>query len=221
MISVAEMALRWLALESSPEVLTNYIHELGVEDQWGLVDVFGLDDEMLAMVPKPVGALLLVFPVKATASSSGDTNPNVFFMKQTIENACGTVGLLHALGNSKATYKEDSALDKFMKTAKGKSPEEIARLLETNEDICDIHASHAREGQTSTPSLEEDVDLHFVAIVLVDGHIYELDGRKNSPTKHGASDETSFLKDAAAVCKAYMDRMPDALNFSLTALVKQ
>jgi len=214
------MALRWLALESSPEVLTKYIHELGVDENWGLVDVFGLDDDILAMVPQPVGALLLVFPVKGTDTSSGDSNPNVFFMKQTIENACGTVGLLHALGNSKATYKKDSALEKFMKKAKGKSPEEIAQLLETNEDICEIHASVAQEGQTSTPSLEENVDLHFVALVLVDGHVYELDGRKDKPTKHGASNETDFLKDAAAVCKIFMDRLPDALNFSLTALVR-
>ena len=84
-----------------------------------------------------------------------------------------------------------------------------------------IHASIAQEGQTSTPGLEENVDLHFVALVLADGHVYELDGRKDLPSKHGPSDETNFLKDAAAVCKAYMDRMPDALNFSLTALVRQ
>ena len=67
-----------------------------------------------------------------------------------------------------------------------------------------IHASVAQEGQTSTPRLEDNVDLHFIAIVLADGHIYELDGRKEAPTKHGASDEAKFLKDAASVCKTYM-----------------
>ena len=132
------MALRWLALESSPEVLTKYIHELGVDEAWSLVDVFGTDDELLAMVPQPVGALLLVYPVRGKEESAGDDNPNVFFMKQTIENACGTVGLIHALGNSKATFREGSALDKFMKEAKGKSPEEIARLLENNKEICEV-----------------------------------------------------------------------------------
>lgn len=30
-------------------------------------------------------------------------SPAVYFMKQTIGNACGTVGLLHALGNNTDT----------------------------------------------------------------------------------------------------------------------
>lgn len=32
-------------------------------------------------------------------------NPDVFFIKQTIGNACGTVGLLHALGNNTSVLK--------------------------------------------------------------------------------------------------------------------
>ena len=32
-------------------------------------------------------------------------NPDVFFIKQTIGNACGTVGLLHALGNCTSSLK--------------------------------------------------------------------------------------------------------------------
>ena len=27
-------------------------------------------------------------------------NPDVFYMKQTISNACGTIGVLHAIGNN-------------------------------------------------------------------------------------------------------------------------
>lgn len=80
-----------------------------------------------------------------------------------------------------------------------------------------IHTSVAKEGPTSTSGSEENVDLHFVALALVDGHIHELDGRNDKPTKLDASDESSFLKNAAAVCKAYMERNPG--HFSLTALV--
>jgi hypothetical protein len=32
-------------------------------------------------------------------------SPNVYFMKQTVGNACGTVGLLHAAGNAQAVLE--------------------------------------------------------------------------------------------------------------------
>ena len=30
---------------------------------WSITDVYGLDDELLQMIPKPVGSLLLLFPI--------------------------------------------------------------------------------------------------------------------------------------------------------------
>lgn len=104
------MALRWLGLESNPEVLTKYIHELGASKEWSLVDVFGLDDELLALIPQPVAALLLLFPLGDETKASADgkvlepSQTKAFFVKQTIHNACGTIGLLHALANSKVIH---------------------------------------------------------------------------------------------------------------------
>ena len=46
---------------------------------------------------------------EARINSSGQVvSANVYFMKQSIGNACGTVGLLHALGNcaDKLTFSE-------------------------------------------------------------------------------------------------------------------
>lgn len=106
----------FIPLEANPQLMTTLIHKLGVSKALELHDVYSLTEpDLLAFVPRPASALLLVFPVSATYEShrlaedslaadykgKGDTEP-VLWWPQTIRNACGLMGLLHAVANGSA-----------------------------------------------------------------------------------------------------------------------
>ena len=93
--------------------MTTLVHNLGFSSDLSWHDVFSIDDpELLAFVPRPSNAMLLVFPTsptyqkmraeedgpKSEYTASGPQEPVLWF-KQTIGNACGLYGLLHAVCN--------------------------------------------------------------------------------------------------------------------------
>jgi ubiquitin carboxyl-terminal hydrolase L3 len=93
--------------------MSSLLHKLGLSQQIMFHDVFSIDDpDLLAFVPRPAYALLLVFPVSETyekfrhqEDSSREIyegygpDEEVIWYKQTIGNACGLIGLLHGVSN--------------------------------------------------------------------------------------------------------------------------
>ncbi|XP_032039211.1 ubiquitin carboxyl-terminal hydrolase isozyme L3 isoform X1 [Aythya fuligula] len=293
---------RWLPLEANPDVTNQFLKQLGIHPDWQFVDVYGMEPELLSMVPRPVCAVLLLFPItekyetfrteeeERIKAKGQDVKSSVYFMKQTINNACGTIGLIHAIANNrdKMNFETNSSLKKFLEDSLSMTPEERAKYLETYEAIRVTHESSAHEGQTESsssslssppsssqpqvshsrtkasplchsaslswakrnhvgpakatspsirlrrwrplirlpsvglhsvaPSIDEKVDLHFIALVNVGGHLYELDGRKPFPINHGETSDESFLEDAIEVCKKFMERDPEELRFNAIAL---
>ncbi|XP_053563899.1 ubiquitin carboxyl-terminal hydrolase isozyme L3 [Bombina bombina] len=223
-------SMRWLPLEANPDFLI----QLGVGSSWQFVDVYGLDPDLLSMVPRPVCAVLLLFPVtekyelfraeeeEKIKTHGQDLNSSVYFMKQTIRNACGTIGLIHAVANNRErlNFESDSALKKFLEESLSMSPEERAKFLEKDESIRVTHENSAQEGQSEAPSIDDKVDLHFIAFVHLQGHLYELDGSKPFPVNHGQTSDDTFLEDAVEVCKKFMERDPDELRFTVVAFSK-
>uniref|UniRef100_A0A9J7XV91 Ubiquitin carboxyl-terminal hydrolase n=1 Tax=Cyprinus carpio carpio TaxID=630221 RepID=A0A9J7XV91_CYPCA len=211
-----------------------FLRQLGLVPTWQFGDVYGLDAEVLSLVPRPVCAVLLLFPItekyesfrqeeEAKIKAQGqEVSSDVYFMKQTIGNACGTIGLIHAVANNQRhlEFEPNSPLKAFLLQSAKMSPEEKAAFLEKDESIRVTHESSAQEGQTEAPSLDEKVDLHFIAFVNVEGHLYELDGRKPFPIVHGKTTEDTFLEDSAEVCKKFMARDPQELRFTVVALSK-
>lgn len=106
----------FIPLEANPQLMSDLLHRLGLSAELGVHDVYSLHDaDMLGFVPRPALALLLVFPVSAAYESyrlaedaatpeysgKGEGEPVVWF-RQTIRNACGLMGLLHATANGPA-----------------------------------------------------------------------------------------------------------------------
>lgn len=103
----------WLPLEADPVLMSTYLHKLGADpnELYTFHDVYGVDDEMLGMVPQPVLAVLLLFPIseaseahkeneKAKITATGDAaqkvSPNLYWMKQVRPDGSAHYTVLHA-----------------------------------------------------------------------------------------------------------------------------
>ncbi|EFN89422.1 ubiquitin carboxyl-terminal hydrolase isozyme L3 [Harpegnathos saltator] len=221
--------MAWVPLESNPEVMTKFLHKLGVPKKWSVIDVYGLDPELLALVPKPVLSVILLYPVaiknekteeeEEVAKDKSDTPDSVYHMKQCISNACGTIALVHSVANNLDVLQlDDGFLKTFLDETKGLSSAERGDRLINAQGIIDIHMESAQEGQTEAPAEDMEVYHHFIAFVHKDGSLYELDGRKPSPINHGSTSPETLLEDAARVCKDYMARDPEEVRFTVVAL---
>jgi len=230
---------RWFPLESNPTLLNSYISNLGFDTSCHkFYDVFSTEEWALSMIPQGAIAVLMLYPltkaqlkyqkeeVEELKNIEEVASSSVWHMKQRIGNACGTIGVLHALGNipesiHQAAIPSDTWLGKFYASCSEElDPVAKAEKLESNREIESMHDAATADSfnQTSRGSLEDNVETHFVAIVHVDGGLYELDGRKGRPIKHGDSTAECFLRDACKVVEKFMKRDPDEIRFTIMAL---
>jgi ubiquitin carboxyl-terminal hydrolase L3 len=111
--------------ENNPNVMNQLAAKLGLSSELQFYDVYSLDEEQLAHIPRPALALLVIIPLtpawdrsrkaedadKEPYTGSGPDEPVIWF-KQTIGHACGSIGLLHSVINGPAVdfIKRDSDL---------------------------------------------------------------------------------------------------------------
>ncbi|KAM5342336.1 hypothetical protein ACJ41O_013302 [Fusarium nematophilum] len=228
----------FIPLEANPQLMTTLIHKLGVSPALALHDVYSLTDpDLLAFIPRPALALLLVFPVSATYEShrmaedsladeyhgKGDTEP-VLWWPQTIRNACGLMGLLHAVsnGNARNFIAEGSTLHTLIEKSIPLGPDARARLLEQTPDLATAHKEAASQGDTPAPAAEDDVELHYVCFAKgSDGGLWELDGRRKGPLRRGdllEDEDVLSSKGLSLGALKFLEREGADLRFSAVAL---
>jgi len=227
---------RWFPLESNPSVMNQYVQKMGFPIQeYSFCDVLSTEDWALSMVPTPVKAVIMLYPIKdhteeyskaeeeRIIKDSQIVSDSVYYMHQTVGNACGTVGILHAIGNMRQqiTFDPTCYLSRFFAATESKSPSEIAVYLEQDNEMEECHTSAADAGQSDQlESVDDPINTHFVCFSVVDNHLYELDGRKKFPINHGPSSEATLLNDACRVIQQFMQRDPEEVRFTILALTK-
>lgn len=230
---------KWLPLESAPEVLNPFIKSIGVDPKWQFCDVFGTEPMLLAMVPTPVAAVCLLYPstpkfkafkraqAEKLAGAAGPTD--LFFIKQLPEfgNACGTIAALHATINADLVDINKGPLSEFMAKTVKSTPNDRGLALFNNEPIkklSDGCASSSGPSGASTrcPTAEEKVGAHFICFIHKGGFLFEVDGCKVYPIKHGPTRPETLLQDTAKIIKTrFMALEPTNLNFNMMALVQK
>jgi len=236
----------WLPLESSPDILNPFIRKLGLPEPWGFADVFGLDEELLVMVPPGCVALCLLYPStnisgvrradQKAAIEAGAQPPapdNLFFCMQHdgIGNACGTIACIHAVVNGVGVSElTDGPLKNFVASTAGMSASDRGKALLTATELQEMSDATAASGETEGAGTDDAQGQHFIAFVNAGGMLYECDGRNFDkaadgsvamPYCHGATSDDTFLSDAAKVIREdVMARDPSSINFNIVALCK-
>jgi ubiquitin carboxyl-terminal hydrolase L3 len=243
----AQTHQKWFPLESNPVLINKYIEAMGFGTElYQFCDVYSTEEWALEMIPAPVAAVVLLYPLTAVqlqhekkeeeeqevaaADSDKNTGNDVWFMKQRIGNACGTVGILHSLLNAgptvlDASLRSDSWLAQFRDATASIDSDAIhkAELLENDPIISTMHDTATSDAANATDRGQIDdhdnLITHFIALVRVNGKLYECDGRKKSPICHGPCPlPTDLLPTAITVIQKFMARDPDEMRFTIMAL---
>ncbi|KAF8774560.1 ubiquitin carboxyl-terminal hydrolase isozyme L3-like [Argiope bruennichi] len=215
-------SLEWLPVVSDPDVMNRFLEKVGVPKQWGISDIVSLDEELLNSVPKPVYAVLLLFPIseddyeycmeqeQIARYGHPELDRDIYFMHQTITNGCGVVALIHAIANNieHLDLPSDSIIKRFIDETRRISPQYKAEVLKTKRDICLALKGSYEDGE----SFGTKCEYHYITLIHFNSKLYELDGRKLAPVVHGPTSNETFLKDAARVCKEYMERGPMVIS---------
>jgi ubiquitin carboxyl-terminal hydrolase L3 len=221
----------WVPLESDPEVFNRFLSQGNVPGV-SFSEIYGLDPDLLAMVPDPCLAVVMCFPLseayenRRAMEEKGNSESNlhvnnkdgVFFLTQKVGNACGTIALLHAVSNLYHTHDislSSGFFHQFVTSNEGKNADEVGRAFEESSTFAVTHAELATHGQSALPEDMSKVELHFITFVNFHGTIYELDGRRSAPRSHGAT--TSFLHDLTPLIQTFMQEA-NSQSFSLMAL---
>jgi len=221
---------RWVPIESNPQVIAEYLEALGFPiSQYQVTDILSCEPWALEMIPGPVCAVLLLYPITPVstayqATKTPDLSGGVYHLKQFISNACGTIGLIHIAANLRENEVMHCAVPltgffhRFLTLTDPLSSQERGQELVSNPDLfAEVKAAHSRAAAQGQTSARDRVNTHFAAFVAKNGCVYELDGRKDGPINHGpyASPETFAVSALQVIQREFLEKDPEQVEFAM------
>ncbi|KAF9506568.1 hypothetical protein BS47DRAFT_1374079 [Hydnum rufescens UP504] len=218
----------WQTMESDPGVFSELLRTLGVS----LIvdDLYSLDPESLAPLG-PLYALIFLFQWTGSSDESGgaqgvyDDDFPGFFANQVVNNACATIAVLNGICNI-PSLRVGAELEQFREFASALDPQMRGEVITSNAFFRATHNSLSPPPSVSLseldiqPSQSED-SYHFIVYLPYAGNIYELDGLKRAPIKHGLFETTGegWIGKAREVIEARIATYPPgSFRFNLLAI---
>ncbi|TFL04801.1 ubiquitin carboxyl-terminal hydrolase [Pterulicium gracile] len=220
----------WQLTESDPGVFSELLKSLGVP--MIVDDLYSLDPASLAIL-QPLHALIFLFKWLpstgdiANAPSAGRSDPDFsgFFAHQVVNNACATLAVMNALGNI-PSLTCGPQLSELMSFASVMDAQTRGLVITSADWLREAHNALSPPSAVSMDGLglprnkSEDV-YHFVVYLPVMGVLYELDGLKEHPIKHGSCEDAGegWVKRAREAIESRIASYPEgSIEFSLLAL---
>ncbi|KAI0693013.1 hypothetical protein BC835DRAFT_1406877 [Cytidiella melzeri] len=215
----------WQLTESDPGVFSELLKRLGTP----LVvdDLYSLDSASLSE-HQPIHAFIFLFQWvsshRENVSGEYDHEFPGFFAHQVVNNACATLAVMNAVGNIPDLPMAPELTD-LINFSTGMDPQSRGMVVTSSDWLREAHNALS---PPSSISLEDrsmqktsDEAFHFIVYMPSMGCVYEFDGLKEAPIRHGAYDESGegWVSKAREVIEARIQTYPPgSLNFSLLAL---
>ncbi|KAI6121332.1 ubiquitin carboxyl-terminal hydrolase [Pisolithus sp. B1] len=187
----------WHLTESDPAVFTELLKTLGTP--YIVDDLHSLDPDALSAL-QPICALIFLFKCLPLATEelsglAGEYDPDFtgFFAYQTVNNACATLAVINALGNI-PSLKAHHRLTDLLNFTIGMDPQTCGMTIASADWLREAHNDLSPPSTISLdglgiPKKTEDA-YHFVVYLPVSGSVYELDGLKPYPVRHGTFEDS-------------------------------
>ncbi|PPJ58832.1 hypothetical protein CBER1_08499 [Cercospora berteroae] len=144
----------WVEMESEPAFFNVMLKEMGVRGA-KVQEVLSIDEEGLAMLPRPVHALIFLFRYKTQDEQdqyTGAPQKHIWFANQVPDFACATIATLNIVNNIPG-LQMGKELREFRELTKDMDPIERGREIDRFDFVRRIHNSFASENDILTADL--------------------------------------------------------------------